>query len=371
MTQSAISDSEQRRQHPLTRAEVRERLLEIVAGLRPGDRLPPSRMIASELNISLSRVQAATTDLVREGILRTVVGKGTFVCDDARRRNEIRILLGMPLPPAEDPILHSSWSRRIASALLSAGLKHPYTVSWIPFRGNDHSMSIPEVDAAIVLPSQRLPDSVLESLQRNGKQIFSYNPHTFSCTKNFVSPDYFEGSARIGAAFLAAGRRNMVLLVGNRLDRSASNAQRCAGFINSVGPQIGNGVTLRILETGDDYPVQTAVRELMRSTTPPDAIYAFGDPLAYDAIRELQALGFLVPQDVSVVAGSGAGTHGSPILNPTMMVQPYQAIADALLSMVINAINNPGYPQPGTYLPCRFVGGGTTLPRENAILRPA
>lgn len=357
--------------HPLSRVEVRQRLHEIIAGLRPGDRLPPSRVIAADLNISLSRVQAATADLVRQGILRTTVGKGTFVSDTFRLRSEIRILIGLTIPSADNAQHLSSWGGRIASALLSAGLKHPYTVNWIPYRGADTDVALPDVDALILLPTQKLPDGTMAALRRSGKQIFRYNAQTFSGTENFASPDYFEASARIASAFLAAGRRSMALLVGNRLNRSTSNAQRCAGFISSIGVHLGNGVHLRIIESSsDDHSGRTAVRELINGPTPPDAIYAFGDPLAFGAIAELQSLGIRVPEDVSVVAGSGAGTRGAPMLNPTMMEQPYEAIGDALLSMVLSSINNPGCPQPGRYLPCRFLGGGSTLPAENAILSP-
>lgn len=360
-------------QRPPTRVEVRQRLRQIIAGrgLGPGDRLPPSRQIAADLGISLSRVQGATADLVREGVLQTSVGRGTFVSTAPQSRTEVRILIGLPIPPAGDPHYSSSWGGRIASALLAAGLKHPYTVNWIPYRGATADIAIPDVDALILMPAQKLPDLAMEGLQRSGKQIFSYNAQSFSGTENFASPDYFEASARIGSAFLAAGRRNMVLLVGNRLDRSASNAQRCAGFLNAIGPRLGNDVSLRIVESRADEVCERAmVRNLMHGPKPPDAIYAFGDPLAFSAIAELQSLGYRVPADVSVVAGSGAGTRGAPMLNPTMMEQPYQAIGDALLSMVLDSLKSPGRPQPGRYIPCRFLGGDSTLPAENAILNP-
>ncbi len=356
-----------------SRTEVRQRLREIIAErkLRPGDRLPPSRVIAAELATTLSRIQAATADLVREGLLRTTVGKGTFVCPTAKVRDEIRILIGLQIPADGDRHCISSWGGRIASALLAAGLRAHRTINWIPHTAIGTDSRIPDVDALILMPGQKLSNQALGALRAASKPVFHYNAQEFSQTENFVSPDYFEASARISRAFLAAGRRHLALLVGTSLGRSVSNTQRCAGFLSSIGARLGDDVTLRIIEsdTGDSSG-RSAVHQLMQSRNPPDGIYAFGDPLAFGAISELLELGYDVPRQVSVVGGSGAGTAGAPILNPTLMEQPYGPIAEALLEMVVSALEHSGVSYPGKYIQCKFLGGGSTLPTENAILSP-
>src|SRR5258708_20127289 len=50
--------------------------------LRPGQQIPHERQYAEYLGISLAPVRQALLDLVRQGYLHRVRGKGTFVRDD-------------------------------------------------------------------------------------------------------------------------------------------------------------------------------------------------------------------------------------------------------------------------------------------------
>ena len=55
----------------------------IVSGvLRPGDRLPPTRELATRLAVSRTTVTVAYDRLAGEGFLSSRVGAGTFVSDD-------------------------------------------------------------------------------------------------------------------------------------------------------------------------------------------------------------------------------------------------------------------------------------------------
>lgn len=52
--------------------------------LKPGDALPSMRLLAKSLHISVITSQHAYEDLVREGFIETVAGKGTFVSNQNR-----------------------------------------------------------------------------------------------------------------------------------------------------------------------------------------------------------------------------------------------------------------------------------------------
>lgn len=47
--------------------------------LSPGDKLPPIREIANNLKISVIPVKMAWEELDRNGLIKTITGKGTFV----------------------------------------------------------------------------------------------------------------------------------------------------------------------------------------------------------------------------------------------------------------------------------------------------
>jgi GntR family transcriptional regulator len=47
--------------------------------LRPGDRLPPERELATDYGVSYDTIRRAAQVLRERGLIRTVHGKGTFV----------------------------------------------------------------------------------------------------------------------------------------------------------------------------------------------------------------------------------------------------------------------------------------------------
>ena len=62
---------------------------QITAGiLRPGDKLPSVRELASGLAINPNTIQRAYRQLEMEGWIATVPGKGCFVCSDERLAEE-------------------------------------------------------------------------------------------------------------------------------------------------------------------------------------------------------------------------------------------------------------------------------------------
>jgi GntR family transcriptional regulator len=59
--------------------QVREAVLELIAGLRPGDQLPTEGELESKLMVSRGTVRRALDDLEREGRVSRQPGRGTFV----------------------------------------------------------------------------------------------------------------------------------------------------------------------------------------------------------------------------------------------------------------------------------------------------
>jgi GntR family transcriptional regulator len=61
--------------------ETRERVLDIIESLSPGDSIPSERQLSVDLGVSRLTVRAALDDLVREGYLVRRRGAGTFVSE--------------------------------------------------------------------------------------------------------------------------------------------------------------------------------------------------------------------------------------------------------------------------------------------------
>ncbi len=57
---------------------------------KPGVMIPPERVFVEEHRVSIGTVKKAITNLVNEGFLYRIQGKGTFVTDTQSRRNRLR-----------------------------------------------------------------------------------------------------------------------------------------------------------------------------------------------------------------------------------------------------------------------------------------
>nr|WP_272209765.1 winged helix-turn-helix domain-containing protein [Marinicella sp. W31]MDC2875592.1 winged helix-turn-helix domain-containing protein [Marinicella sp. W31] len=100
-------------------------------GLRAGDRLPATRILARELGVSRTTVIDSIERLVAEGMLVSRVGAGTFVSDvlDAQRpaqgepapaKNSNRPRLSYAITHAEPSYARRNWLPHEARAFITA-----------------------------------------------------------------------------------------------------------------------------------------------------------------------------------------------------------------------------------------------------------
>lgn len=71
------NDVEYRSKYEIVRDHLRER----IAGLAPGDQLPPEPALCEEYAVSRITVRRAVDDLIRDGLLVREQGRGTFVVE--------------------------------------------------------------------------------------------------------------------------------------------------------------------------------------------------------------------------------------------------------------------------------------------------
>ena len=84
----------------MRRAEVRDRLRELIDAREPGEAMPSERSLCEHLGVSRPTVRAAIDDLARDGLLVRQHGRGTFT-NPRKISQEVPSASGQPVPPAE------------------------------------------------------------------------------------------------------------------------------------------------------------------------------------------------------------------------------------------------------------------------------
>lgn len=346
-----------------------------------GGRLPTNRELAAKLGVSVPTVRAALEKFAREGRVRSRSGSGTFLVSarggDSGEVHALVCCFGVS-EQARDV-----WAGPIYSGIFqAAGRQHPpvalrcLAAEAEPDRLVQHLLEQrKKLDGLILFPAVLAPPEararVVAAWEEEGKPVVSLNPPSAFETANFVSADYFGSAVLLGEAWRKSGRKRALLVFHGEFASSPSSNHRFLGLKAGFSPAGGAECPVDFLErTGPtEADGHEAGRRILAGPRPlPDAIFCGGDFLALGLCRALREAGVKVPEQVSVVGGTGMNPVDSASSGLTRTQHPLGAIGAGLLGMLVARVRGKGAPVPGRYLPMPFAGGGTTRPEENALL---
>jgi DNA-binding LacI/PurR family transcriptional regulator len=351
--------------------------------LKDGSRLPPIRTLAAHLDVSVQTIHGALRKLEQQGRIRMESGKGSFLVSASRSKPEhLRIALSVPTSAAAKG---GDWASRIAHGIFQATLDSKRPVTLVPFpselEGTDAAKrklldECSEVDGLILFPYSLSPqsqrDEVCEVYERSGKPVVHVLPPTDTAVSNFVSLDYYGPSFRLAQAWRQTGRRRFLLLHADELKTSVSARLRLAGFVTGLGDGLGAELQLRVLgckeDPGDGRP--RGLRDLWSEPSGGwDAVYCLSGLIAPSVVACLSERGLHVPNHVSVVGVGLGGFYPGIEGQPTVIFQPVESLGMDLLRLLIQRIDQDGVSLPARFIATPFIGGATTRPEENELLR--
>jgi DNA-binding LacI/PurR family transcriptional regulator len=372
---------------PKSKSHLRaqERVLEYLQeqfqrlNLPQGSRLPTSRELARQLDVSVSTVQTVFRKLASEGIIRTQVGNGSFLeLPPEKATSALRIGISFGLTEETDP--SQVWQIGIAGAVLKHCAAMNRQLSVVPVKLNQHDAKETldglrglsgQIQGLIHRASPSLENST-EELSALDFPVVLLNPLSFSATSNFVSTNYAKGGECVARAFLASGRKRVAVLEsagGTRFTIPA--ALRHAGMVREFGFRRESGFDFQVFQSqghreNDGY--HAASEMFARDGFRPDAIYCAGDFLAAGVLRFCREKKIRIPQEVTLIGGTGAIANNSEFSELTRVGQNIDAIGRELLAMVVELAEGEKSSVPARCIPIAVTVGKTTLPVENEAL---
>ncbi len=367
----------------------RERLLKYLLAefdkphFKDGSRLPTNKELANRLGVSPGTVQSVLRQLAREGRVHARRGSGTFLIqapDEARRT--LRVGIGVPLArfqPAD------GWMSTIAGGIFQTALARNIAIEGISDLASAEKMmeelegKRSHLDALIlfpyILPAQK--ESLIQDYEKAGKPVVHIYPPFLTATANFATTDFFGPCHEIGRVWKATGRRRIALLsnmpASESMRTGISNQLRCAGLANGVGFATGESGSMlqRISSAGDEISIEAgyeSIKQLLKGGELPDAIFCSGDLLALGAFHALVEAGIGVPEQVSIVGGSGMDLSRTDCQNLTRLNNDLAQVGRSAMEMVLRRLDLKCLALPGIVVPAAFIGGATTRPAENSLL---
>ena len=191
----------------------------------------------------------------------------------------------------------------------------------------------------VLLVSSHSGDAVTSELQRAGVPIVACGkPLGYEDTIVYVAADD-RGGARAMTEYLVQLGRKCVATITGPLD-TPGGLERLEGFYDVVGRRVK-----KELVANGDYSYESgerAMNELLDRAPDVDAVFVASDVMAAGALATLRRRGIVVPDTIAVAGFDDsriAATTEPPL---TTMRQPLSRIAERMVEILLNLVENGG-----------------------------
>ncbi|HWL54997.1 MAG TPA: substrate-binding domain-containing protein [Chthoniobacteraceae bacterium] len=370
------------RNSPLPRLQPGERVRaylqqEFLDGNVGGQRLPTTREIARFLEVSSPTVQAVIRQYVLSGHLEAIQGRGVFVKKGTVTAQKGTLIVGSNLLPMEGA-LPVSWSEAIYLGAVRESMRMNRSISFVPMaKMETEGAGMPElwrhliervdqVDMLMLFHIAHM-EEVQAAYEAAGKPVVTINPAQTTSTSNFVAVDYFKGGETVARAFRATGRKRF-LYIGPHEAAPLSMRLYLMGFIAGSGWGVDRSISMEVLSSGLSEEITPKLEQLVSaSAKAPDAVLCAGDHLAAKVLDFAGKRGLSVPEEMSVVGGTGLQFSYPDI---SRIEQPMDQIGAEAIRMLCERLDHDNRSVPGKYLAPHCRPGKTTRLEENAKILP-
>lgn len=295
--------------------------------------MPNQGEVAKQYNTSEITSRRALAELVSEGLIYRVRGKGTFIRNAISRAQQSADRLE-PVEVKQIYLVHQMlkpqlFNHRFYSDLL-LGLHELCTEIGVKFHlwdvGPDYELPSCERAGIVVLPStneaRQLPSDVLEQWKERCRRLATvhfYYPHL---EIPYVMADNLMGGFLATQHLLTLGHRRIGIIVTGKsmLDINQEFSLRLQGYRRALlQNQIEFDQELVVVVDGhneNEAMGESGFEQLMRLPHPPTAIFTTSDYKAIGAMKAAQRRGLDIPGEISIIGYDDvlAGRYSVPTL---------------------------------------------------------
>jgi DNA-binding LacI/PurR family transcriptional regulator len=333
-----------------------------------GKRLPTTRELAAEYQVSANTIQGAFRMLEAHGLVDRRPRRGGFVKLPSTSREMSKAtavgFVGVFAQLSEETDA-DEWTHRInrgADIELTQAGYHPSLFSY----SRDEQNAVPRLLSLITDARDRLAGilcflsppvfGLIDELDRLDIPWVTINRPREGAVHNFVTHDAFGGSRLIGRC-LARLKADRIAILSDAMMPGKSSADKYFGFMQGYIERgmPSRGVDFIECERYFEQDGYNYLRAYIQQHGPPKAVVTSGDLLAAGAMRLLRELDIKVPGQVGVIGSTGLKmaeyTHPSLTVLPVPMEQMGQAAAQMLVEMSREGVRR----LVGRYVPAPLV----------------
>ncbi|GIV08544.1 MAG: transcriptional regulator [Fimbriimonadales bacterium] len=348
---------------------------QIITGCwKPGDVLPPERLLAEQLGVSPLTVSRALQGLAHEGILLRKRRVGTIVADNLPptlfQQSFTVMALGLGVGTRQPVDFYFSLVQRsILNALAPLGLR----TLWLDYQIDQIERELLSAEFMGVLAIAPAAEHIalLEDLYRRGVPVVIVGSSSDNWETPSVDTDNYGAARQAAEHLLSLGHRRFVGLFGAL--ETFNSRDRWRGFrdaLHEAGVPEAHLWTFTTPYADEvDEANREAIRTALRLPDGPTAIFAGGYYLALSVLQTLRQSGLRVPDDVSLIGFDDPPSAALADPPLTTFRQPLEQLATHAVQKLLE-IAKGKRPEPlHEYLPIELVVRRSTAAAQQLASR--
>jgi GntR family transcriptional regulator, arabinose operon transcriptional repressor len=294
----------------------------VVSGhLRPGQNLPSEQTLAETIQIARSTVRQALASLERDGLVRRVHGKGTFIHEEAHQRLKRGLDLFALLVPETQTGFYPSLQRSFDEAACQV---HNQVIACNTGNNVDRQGNIilqlmdKQVAGVAIVPTTAPPTPAYQitQLQKRGIPVVFCSRRVDGVRAPLLAIAFKHVGAMAAQAALEHGHRRAAFFSTNRSQAAIGYQQGFGSTFRAGGGILPDEFVYCGSSLSPDVAKQEArlldsLKRMFSKSDPPTVIFASFDTLAESLFLQLMRLKLRVPEDVSLIGFGGVHRQGA------------------------------------------------------------
>ena len=316
-------------------------------------RLPGESELCRRFGVARNTVRQALSRLMRQGLIETRKGLGTFITKRGERKTG---LIGLLIPDSTSARFFATLEKELKASARTFNYR---IVTETVAKGTPEQMIDSVRNAARRLVTKRIEGvifrphldpkcvagnrEVLQLFQRTETPIVLIDsdvttpPERSGC--NLVAIDNIAAGRRIADHLIQRRRKRIAfLMTGHSIGQNINWSNRLFGLAGEAAVKGLDSGIAKLHFTPNDAD---ALRKLFRSRNRPDAIVCGNDETAATLAETIKSIGMRIPDDVAIVGFDDDNCARSCIPPLTTIRQPTQLIAKTALKTLIAHIRYP------------------------------
>ena len=305
--------------------QLKQQIIEqITSGrLKPGDALPTERWWSEQNKLARSTVRQAMSALERDGLIRRMQGKGTFVHEQALERFSQGLAVFALMLPETQTGFYPSLQRSFDAAAVEVHhqLLICNTGNNVDRQGNIILQLLDKQVAGVALVPVTQPPTPayqLRQLQKAGIPVVFCHRRVEGINAPLLAIPFHEIGRFVARHLVELGHRRVAFFAPQRTASSSAYEAGLRAGLAEGRAQVPDGCVFygfdgKVNPAEYESEIVSALQHMLDHENRPTAIFSSFDSLAELIYLSLEKFGLRVPDDISII-GLGGVSRSSPMM---------------------------------------------------------